>query len=98
VDTDAEHAAVREMREAMKADPEYSFHVGLLTHSLEELEGLVSTLRDLAANDPALKGRLNIVINRPLPGDAEVDARLDASPVFGGVTRHAYGRNGVQVF
>src|SRR5690606_32786550 len=55
VDTDAEHAAVRDMREAMKADPEYSFHVGLLTHSLEELEGLVSTLRDLAANDPALK-------------------------------------------
>lgn len=98
VNTDAEHAAVRDMREAMKADPEYSFHVGLLTHSLEELEGLVSTLRDLAANDPALKGRLNIVINRPLPGDAEVDARLDASPVFGGVTRHAYGRNGVQVF
>ena len=29
---------------------------------------------------------------------AEVDARLDASPVFGSVTRYAYGRNGVQVF
>ncbi len=27
-----------------------------------------------------------------------MDARLDASPVYGDVTRYAYGRNGVQAF
>jgi hypothetical protein len=30
--------------------------------------------------------------------DPEVDARLDASPVFGNATRYAYGAAGVQVF
>jgi len=98
IGTDVEHATVRHMREALKADPEYSFHVGLLTSSLEELETLVQTLREKAIHDPALKGRIGIIINRPIPGDAAVDARLDASPVFGKVARHAYGRNGVQVF
>jgi hypothetical protein len=37
-------------------------------------------------------------MNRARPGDAAVDARLDASPLFGDVSRCAYGRNGVQVF
>lgn len=98
IGTAAEHESVRAMREALTTDPEYSFHVGLLTSSLEELESLVATLRDKAANDPDLKGRIDITINRPLPGDTAIDARLDASPVFGNVTRHAYGRNGIQVF
>lgn len=98
VGTEDEHPSVGGMRDALLSDPEYSFHVGLLADSLEAVEKLVLDLRERADSDPDLKGRLNITLNRPMPGDAEVDARLDASPVFGGVTRHAYGRNGIQVF
>lgn len=98
VGTDNEHEAVKAYRAMMAQDYEASFHFGFLVESLEELENLVLTLQDLAANDPAFKGRLNVGMNRALPGIPEVDARLDASPVFGTVTRHAYGSAGVQVF
>ncbi len=91
------HPAIAALRSAMDADPEYMFHVGTLVGSLEELERITADLRALE-DDPDFRGRLRISINRPQPGDREIDARLDASPVFGGVTRHAYGRNGVQVF
>lgn len=98
IGTEAEHPAVGGMRAALAADPEYSFHVGVLAESLEALEQVVLDLQARAETDPDLKGRLTITMNRPLPGNAEIDARLDASPVFGRVNRYAYGRNGVQVF
>lgn len=98
VGTDQEHDAVKGWRAMMVADPEASFHFGFLLDSLEELEAIVLDLRERAETDPDLKGRVNIVLNRARPGDAEVDARLDASPVYGDVTRYAYGRNGVQAF
>ncbi len=92
------HPAIADLRAALDSDPEYMFHVGMLLDSLEELERVTLALMALEKSDPAFKDRLRIVINRPQPGDAAVDARLDASAVFGSVTRHAYGRNGVQVF
>ncbi|WP_150294166.1 hypothetical protein [Sphingobium estronivorans] len=92
------HPAIAGLRAALDGDPEYSFHVGALLDSLEELERVTLALQALEDSDPAFKGRLSIIVNRPRPGDADIDARLDASPVFGGVTRFAYGRNGVQVF
>jgi len=98
VGSGAEHPAVAQLRAAQEADPEYSFHVGILMHSLEALEETVLNLKRLAAVDPELKGRIKVVLNRSLPGTPEVDARLDASPLYGGVTRRAYGRNGVQAF
>lgn len=98
VGTANEHEAVKGFREMMAQDYEASFHFGFLVQSLEELEKLVLTLQDFAANDPELKGRLNIGMNRARPGNPEVDARLDASPVFGNCTRYAYGSAGVQVF
>jgi len=96
--TDTPHPAIAALREALDHDPEYSFHVGILIDSLEELERITLDLRARNEGDPDLKGRLKIVVNRPQPGDAEIDARLDASPAFGDVTRYAYGRNGIQVF
>ena len=98
VGTSAEHEAVSEMRAMLDADPEYSFHVGFLVDSLEALEAMVLNLRQHAETDPELKGRIKISMNRARPGDAEVDARLDMSPLFGDVTRCAYGQGGVQVF
>lgn len=98
VGTDNEHEAVQGFRKMMAEDYEASFHFGFLVDSLDELEKLVLTLRDLSENDPDFKGRIRIGMNSARPGNAEVDARLAASPVFGGVTRYAYGSNGVQVF
>lgn len=98
VGSDNEHEAVKGWRAMMAADPEASFHFGFLLDSLEDLENIVLNLRERAETDPLFKGRINIVLNRALAGDADVDARLDASPIYGPVTRYAYGRNGVQAF
>lgn len=98
VGTADEHEAVRGMRQMLISDPESSFHFGFLVDSLEDLEQMILNLREQAETDPDLKGHIKIGMNRSRPGDAEVDARLDASPLFGNVTRCAYGRNGVQVF
>jgi hypothetical protein len=98
IGTDHENAAVEGYRAMMRDDFEASFHLGFLVASLEELENIVIKLRELEASDPAFKGRLNIGMNRARPGNSDVDARLDASPVFGECTRYAYGSNGVQVF
>jgi len=85
---------VRGLRDAIAADPEYTFHVGVLLESLEALE---QTILDLQA-DEDLKDRIKVCLNRPRPGNPEVDARLDASPLYGRVERYAYGDNGVQAF
>ena len=93
-----QHPAVAAMRERMDQDPEYSFHYGTLLESLEDLEAIFTGLEEANRSDPELKGRLKLAYNRALPGNAEVDARLDASPIYGKVTRYAYGKNGVQAF
>ena len=98
VGTDNEDDAVTGYRAMMATDYEASFHFGFLVSSLEDLEGIVLRLRGLNETDPLLKGRLNIGMNRARRGNPEVDARLDASPVFGSCSRFAYGSNGVQVF
>ncbi|KFG88291.1 hypothetical protein BV98_003874 [Sphingobium herbicidovorans NBRC 16415] len=96
--TDKEHEAVGALREAVLADPEYTFHIGTLVDSFDVIEKMTLDLIDANENDPDLKGRLKVTVNRPRLGNAEIDARLDASPAFGEVKRYAYGRNGLQLF
>lgn len=98
VGTPEEHPAVAEMRAHLDQDPEYGFHVGVLVEDLEELEDRFLALEEANRSDPELQGRLRITYNRARKGDPEVDARLDASPIYGTVDRYAYGRNGVQAF
>lgn len=98
IGTDQEHEAAGAYRQMLAEDFEASFHFAFLVHSLEELEALAQKLQDLAEHDPAFKGRLTLGINRAQRGDPAVDARLDASPVFGSATRYTYGKGGVQVF
>ena len=98
VGKDDQHPTVTAMRDAIAADPEYTFHVGILMDSLEALEEIVLDLRQRAETDPDFKGRLQVTLNRARLGDADVDARLDASPIYGDAERYAYGRNGVQAF
>ncbi len=98
IGTPQEHPAVAALRAALLSDPKYSFHVGVLLESLEELERVILGLQKAAETDPQLKGRVRITLNRACRGDDDVDARLDASPLFGSIDRYAYGRNGVQAF
>jgi hypothetical protein len=93
-----EDPVVADLRAALVQDPEYAFHLGILSDSLDDIERTMTTLQEANENDPLLKGRLQISYNRPLPGTEAVDGRLDQSPIFGGVERHAYGRYGVQAF
>ena len=96
--TSSEHPAVSAYRAAQAADPEYNFHVGFLHASLDQLEDRYLALQALEANDARFAGRMKFLVNRAQPGDAEIDARLDASPVYRGISRYTYGRNGVQAF
>ena len=97
-DTKEERKEVSDYRDAARINPEFGFHVGFLKSSLEELEALVLRIRSAIEDDPDLRGRVEIILNRAKPGTAEIDARMDASPVFKDVTRYTFGRNGVQVF
>jgi hypothetical protein len=63
--------------------------------SLEELERQVATI----LSDPELKDRVEITANKAAPGmDVDVDARMDASPVFSKTDRVAFGYHGGQIF
>lgn len=98
IGSDHEHPAVLAMRQKIDEDPEYSFHYGTLLEDLEDLEAMFLRLEDANRHDPELRGRLKLVYNRSQPGNPQVDARLDASPIYASVTRQAYGKNGVQAF
>jgi len=98
VDQPGEHEVIAKVRAARESDPEYDLHLGVLFASLEEIEERIARVREAALNDPDLRGRVNIVLNRARPGTAEVDARMDKSPLFGAVKRFTYGRNGIQAF
>ncbi len=98
IGTATEHPAVAAYAAAHAADPEFDFHLGFLFDSLDHLEERFLALQALEANDPRFAGRLKFLANRALPGDTEIDARLDASPVYHDIARTTYGRNGVQAF
>ena len=93
-----EHPAVAKVRKSEQIDPETGFHVGFLIPTLERLEEAFLRVRNAASADPDFGRHIEIVLNRAKPGDAIMDARLDASPLYAGVSRTTYGRNGVQAF
>ena len=98
IGTADEHPAVAAYRAAQVRDPEHNFHVGFLVDSLDYLDERFEALKALEKNDPRFAGRMKFLVNRALPGDAEIDARLDRSPTYAGVTRYTHGRFGVQAF
>ena len=98
IGTGAEHPAVGAFRRQLDNDPEYTFHYGTLFDRLEDLETIFLQLQEANRTDPELRGRLKLTFNRTLPGDPDIDARLDRSPIYAGVTRYAYSRTGVQAF
>jgi len=98
VDQPGEHPVVAKVRAAHDSDPEYDLHLGVLFDSLEEVEQRIMRVREAGTSDPDLRGRVKIILNRARPGTTEVDERMDRSPVFKGVDRFTYGRNGIQAF
>ena len=98
VGTADEAETVTALRTAQAHDPEFGFHAAVLMSSLDDLEAMVLRLEHLIATDPELGPRIKVTLNRARPGTPEVDARMDASPVFAAATRHTFGPNGVQVF
>jgi hypothetical protein len=98
VDQPGEHAVIAKVRAGQNSDPEYDLHLGVLFNSLEEIEETITRIREAGQNDPDLRGRVKIILNRARPGTAAVDERMDKSPIFNNVQRFTYGRNGIQAF
>jgi len=98
VGTTHEHPALGPFRTAQANDPEHGFHVGLLVDSLEWIEETMLTLQELADSDTPFKNRLKFLCNRAPRGAADIDERLDSSPLFSRTPRFIYGRNAVQAF
>jgi hypothetical protein len=98
VDQPGEHPVVAKVRAAHDSDPEYDLHLGVLFDSLEEIEQRIVRIGEAGTSDPDLRGRVKIILNRARPGTTEVDERMDKSPIYGGVKRFTYGRNGIQAF
>ncbi|MDD3798148.1 MAG: hypothetical protein PHE36_03110 [Novosphingobium sp.] len=98
IGTENEHPAVAKVRKSEAQDPEAGFHVGFLIPTLERIEEAFARVKAEAEADPEFGRHVEIVLNRAKPGTPDIDARLDASPLYRDVTRHTYGRNGVQAF
>ncbi len=98
IGTADEHPAVAKVRKSEQQDPEAGFHIGFLMPTLERIEEAFARVRAEAEADPEFGRHVEIVLNRAKPGEPDIDARLDASPLYGDVTRLAYGRHGVQAF
>ncbi|WP_067733047.1 hypothetical protein [Novosphingobium naphthalenivorans] len=98
IGTDKEHPAVAKVRKSEMQDPEAGFHVGFLVPTLERIEEAFARVREAAEADSDFGRHVEIILNRAPPGTPDIDARLDASPLFRDATRHTYGRHGVQAF
>ena len=89
----------RAFRERMGQWPESAPHAGLKYASLDDLEAAVLALEEHAGPGGPLEGRITVTRYRARPGlDAEVDARMAASPVFTDDDQPAFGDHIVQVF
>ena len=68
VGTADEAPEVKALRAAQAEDPEFNFHAAIVLPSLEELEDMVLRVQKLGAEDPELKGRIKVTLNRARPG------------------------------
>jgi hypothetical protein len=98
VDQPDEHPVVAKVRAGHASDPEYDLHLGILFTSLDEIEERILRIQHAGEHDADLRGRVRTILNRARPGTPEVDKRMDSSPIFKGVDRFTYGKNGIQAF
>jgi hypothetical protein len=90
---------VRALRALGPMAPEALSHIGLRYQSFEDLERVLQALEAATAPGGELEGRVEVVKHRARPGlDADVDARMAASPVFTGDEKPAFADHWVQCF
>jgi hypothetical protein len=87
------------LRQLSATAPEALSHIGFRYRSFDDLERVLVGLDAAAARGGALEGRIEVVKHRARPGlDADVDARMAASPVFTGTEKPAFADHWVQCF
>ena len=86
-------------RDRLAEWPEAGPHVGFKYESLEDLEAAVLAIEAHSAPGGPLAERVRVTCFRARPGlDAQIDERMDASPVFTADDRPAFGNHIVQCF
>lgn len=81
-------------------EPEFFLHFGFHFARLEDLEAAVQRLEEAMRSDPAFAARFQgfqLLRARGAPEDADIPARMVASPVFCKTDRYAYGAHIAQV-
>jgi hypothetical protein len=99
VGTDRPHPKLQAFFDHKQREPEHFLHFGVHFSSLEDLEAAAQRLDAAIDGDAEFAARIQGVqhLKARSGRDAEIDARMAASPVFAKVTREAYGQNIVQV-
>jgi hypothetical protein len=95
----ADDPSLAAYHDARVGQPEALAHVGIRYASFAALERAVLGVEAAAAPGGELEGRAVVTKFRARPGaDADIDAAMDASPVFGPDDRPAFADYGVQCF
>jgi hypothetical protein len=96
---DDQHPALTAWEDLRGEWPESATHVGLRFRSLDDVERAVEAVQAAGAPGGELEGRVSVSWFRARKGKRpEIDARMDASPVFGDDDRSAFSDYGVQCF
>ena len=94
-----EHPAVTEFRDLRTEKPESAAHIGLRYGSFDALEQALVAIQGEAGPGGLFEGRVTVTKYPPRPGlDADVDARIAASPIFTGDEPPSFGKHWVQCF
>lgn len=93
-----ENPAAAAARAEEERNPESGPHFGIMVDTLEEVDAIALRLEEAVRQDPDLHARVTLTVNRAKRGDAQIDAAMDASPIFAKATRYCYGRYGCQIF
>jgi hypothetical protein len=97
--SDAPHEAVAAFRDRRVAAPESASHIGLRYGELEVLEAAIIAIERDAQPGGPLAGRVDLTKYPPRPGlDADVDARIAASPIFDGTEPTSFAKHWIQCF
>jgi hypothetical protein len=100
VGTQQPHPKLQAFLAEKERQPEFFLHFGFHFARLEDLEAAVQRLEAAMRSDPAFAARFQgfqILKARAEANDADIPARMAASPVFSKTEGYAFGRNIVQV-
>jgi hypothetical protein len=95
----ADGSAFRTLRELRGRAPEVASHLGIRYATLDALEDVLLAIEADARDGGPLHGRVELTKYRARRGlDADVDARMEASPAFTGDEPEAFADHWIQCF